>query len=115
MLDAVAAEEIAEPVVAPGSAPPVRPPFIPPPEDDPGRTVRWVYDEAKAGREVEVIRLAAKGLSNKAIADRLVVSPRTVQHHLAHVYDKTGCRSRAGLTLFAVEHGLIGPGVNWGR
>jgi DNA-binding NarL/FixJ family response regulator len=36
-----------------------------------------------------------------------VVSSRTVQHHLAHVYDKTGRRTRAGAALFAMEHGLV--------
>ena len=40
---------------------------------------------------------------------RLVVSERTVGHHLAHVYDKTGRRTRAGAAVFAVEHGLL-PG-----
>jgi HD-GYP domain-containing protein (c-di-GMP phosphodiesterase class II) len=61
-------------------------------------------------REVVVLRLAARGLSNREIADRLVVSARTVQHHLAHVYDKTGRRTRAGAALFAMEHGLVEPG-----
>jgi HD-GYP domain-containing protein (c-di-GMP phosphodiesterase class II)/DNA-binding CsgD family transcriptional regulator len=58
-------------------------------------------------REVEVLRLAARGLSNKEIAKSLVISHRTVQHHLAHIYDKTGRRSRAGNALFAMEHGLL--------
>lgn len=58
-------------------------------------------------REVDVLRLAARGLSNRAIADRLVISERTVGHHLAHVYDKTGRRTRAGAAVFAVEHGLL--------
>lgn len=58
-------------------------------------------------REVDVLRLAARGLSNKEIASRLVVSARTVQHHLAHVYDKIGRRTRAGAALFAMEHGLV--------
>ena len=57
-------------------------------------------------REVEVLRLCARGLSNRAIADTLVVSPRTVQHHLASIYDKTGRRTRAGAAVFAMEHGL---------
>jgi DNA-binding CsgD family transcriptional regulator len=61
-------------------------------------------------REVDVLRLAARGLSNKEIADRLVVSARTIQHHLAHVYDKTGRRTRAGAAIFAMENGLVEPG-----
>jgi HD-GYP domain-containing protein (c-di-GMP phosphodiesterase class II)/DNA-binding CsgD family transcriptional regulator len=58
-------------------------------------------------REVDVLRLAARGLSNKEIASELVVSARTVQHHLAGVYDKTGRRTRAGAAVFAIEHGLV--------
>ena len=42
-----------------------------------------------------MLRLAARGLGNREIADTLVVSVRTVQHHLASVYDKTGRRTRA--------------------
>ncbi len=61
-------------------------------------------------REVDVLRLAARGFSNKEIAQELVVSPRTVQHHLAHVYDKTDRRTRAGTALFAMEHGLLDVG-----
>jgi HD-GYP domain-containing protein (c-di-GMP phosphodiesterase class II)/DNA-binding CsgD family transcriptional regulator len=58
-------------------------------------------------REVQVLRLAARGLSNREIAETLVVSARTVQHHLASVYDKTGRRSRAGAAVFAIEHDLV--------
>jgi HD-GYP domain-containing protein (c-di-GMP phosphodiesterase class II)/DNA-binding CsgD family transcriptional regulator len=58
-------------------------------------------------REVEVLRLAARGMSNREIADRLRVSDRTVGHHLAHVFDKTGRRTRAGAAVFAMEHGLL--------
>ena len=61
-------------------------------------------------REVEVLRLTARGLSNKEIAAQLVVSARTVGHHLAHIYDKTGRRTRAGAAIFAMEHGLVGQG-----
>jgi len=58
-------------------------------------------------REVEVLRVLARGLSNREIGDVLVVSPRTVQHHLASVYDKIGVHSRAGAAVFASEHGLL--------
>jgi DNA-binding NarL/FixJ family response regulator len=57
-------------------------------------------------REVEVLRLCARGLTNRQIADVLVVSVRTVQHHLASIYDKTDRRTRAGAAVFTVEHGL---------
>jgi len=60
-------------------------------------------------REVEVLLLLARGLTNKQIAARLVVSPRTVQHHVAHIYLKIDRRTRAGAAMFAMEHGLVGP------
>jgi HD-GYP domain-containing protein (c-di-GMP phosphodiesterase class II) len=60
-------------------------------------------------REAEVLCLLARGLTNKQIAAELVVSPRTVGHHVAHVYDKIGRRTRAGAALFAAEHALVGP------
>jgi HD-GYP domain-containing protein (c-di-GMP phosphodiesterase class II) len=59
-------------------------------------------------REVEVLRLVAAGLSNRDIAERLVVSRRTAEHHVQHIYDKIGVSSRAAAALFAMEHALIG-------
>jgi putative nucleotidyltransferase with HDIG domain len=58
-------------------------------------------------REVEVLRLVARGMSNKAIAARLELSPKTVGHHVQHVYAKAGVSTRAAAALFAVEHGLL--------
>jgi len=58
-------------------------------------------------REVEVLRLAVRGLTSRQIAGALVVSKRTVDHHIQHIYDKTGVSTRAGATLFALRHGLI--------
>jgi HD-GYP domain-containing protein (c-di-GMP phosphodiesterase class II) len=68
--------------------------------------VAWPND--LTDREAEVLRLTARGLANKEIATALAVSPRTVQNHLAAIYDKTGRRTRAGAAVFAVEHGLAG-------
>jgi HD-GYP domain-containing protein (c-di-GMP phosphodiesterase class II) len=59
------------------------------------------------GREIDVLRLVARGLSNKEIARRLVISPRTVSHHLEHIYAKLGVSTRAGAALYAVRHGLL--------
>lgn len=59
-------------------------------------------------REVDVLRAVAAGGSNKDVAQALGITAKTVAHHVAHIYDKTGCRSRAGLTLFALEHQLAG-------
>jgi len=71
------------------------------------RRPRTAWPNDLIDREVDVLRLTARGLSNKEIAASLVVSPRTVQNHLAAVYDKTSRRTRAGAAVFAVEHGLI--------
>lgn len=59
-------------------------------------------------REAEVLVGVARGHSNKQIAADLGISPKTVQHHVAHAYEKLGIRSRAGAALVAVEHGLLG-------
>jgi DNA-binding NarL/FixJ family response regulator len=58
-------------------------------------------------REVEVLRLVAAGCSNPEIARRLVISRRTAEHHVQHIYAKVGVSSRPGLALFAHEHDLI--------
>jgi HD-GYP domain-containing protein (c-di-GMP phosphodiesterase class II) len=76
---------------------------------------RRAYPCELTEREVEVLRLLALGLTNKEIAARLVVSPRTVQHHVAHIYPKIGRRSRAGAALFAMEHGLAEDGAARGE
>jgi HD-GYP domain-containing protein (c-di-GMP phosphodiesterase class II) len=58
-------------------------------------------------REVEVLRLLARGMSNKEIAAALVISPKTVGAHLEHIYSKLGVSNRALASLFAARHGLI--------
>jgi DNA-binding NarL/FixJ family response regulator len=58
-------------------------------------------------REVEVLRLVASGCSLKETAQQLVISDHTARHHLESVYSKAGVSSRAGVTLFAVENGLL--------
>ncbi len=59
------------------------------------------------GRQVEVLRLMSRGLSNQAIADALVISRRTAEHHVQDVYARIGLSSRAAAALFAMEHGLL--------
>ncbi len=58
-------------------------------------------------REIEVLRLAARGLPSREIAQRLVMSPKTVGNHIEHIYIKIGVGSRAAASLFAVQHGLL--------
>ncbi len=61
-------------------------------------------------REVEVLGLVAAGRSNAEIAKDLVISRRTAEHHVQHVYTKIGVSSRAAATLFAIQHQLLaGP------
>ena len=65
-------------------------------------------------REVEVLRLLAQGLSNKEIAARLVISPKTAGNHIEHIYAKIGTSSRARASLYAMQHGLL-PEEEYGR
>jgi DNA-binding CsgD family transcriptional regulator len=58
-------------------------------------------------REIEVLRLAARGRSNKEIAEHLIVTPKTVGNHIEHIYAKIGVVNRAGAALFAMRNGLI--------
>ena len=58
-------------------------------------------------REVEILRLLAKGLSRREMAEQLFLSEHTVRHHLEHIYNKVGVSTRVAATLFAVEHDLL--------
>jgi HD-GYP domain-containing protein (c-di-GMP phosphodiesterase class II) len=58
-------------------------------------------------REIEVLRLVAAGCSNAEVAKRLVISRRTAEHHVQHIYAKVGVSSRAAVALFGLEHDLI--------
>ena len=58
-------------------------------------------------REVEVLRLLARGLSTKEIGERLVMSPKTASNHIEHIYTKIDATNRATASLFAVQHGLL--------
>jgi len=58
-------------------------------------------------REIEVLALVAKGLTNRQVADQLVISEKTVASHLSHTFTKLGLASRTAATAYAYEHGLI--------
>jgi HD-GYP domain-containing protein (c-di-GMP phosphodiesterase class II)/DNA-binding CsgD family transcriptional regulator len=70
-----------------------------------GRGLSWPAGLTR--REVEVLRLVAKGRAEKAAAEALFISEQTVHQHVKHIYEKTGVSSRAGVALFAMEHDLI--------
>jgi HD-GYP domain-containing protein (c-di-GMP phosphodiesterase class II) len=65
------------------------------------------FPDGLTEREVEVLRLLARGLSNKEIGQALFVSPITAKNHVAHIYEKTGLGTRAAAALYAVERGLV--------
>jgi HD-GYP domain-containing protein (c-di-GMP phosphodiesterase class II) len=73
------------------------------------RPPRVVRPAGLTEREVDVLRLIALGHANKEVAATLGISPKTVGHHIEHIYAKAGVTTRAGATLFAMEHGLLSP------
>jgi HD-GYP domain-containing protein (c-di-GMP phosphodiesterase class II) len=73
-------------------------------------TVRSARPAGLTAREVEILRLLARGLLNKEIARRLHITPKTVGNHVEHIYAKIGVSSRAAAGLFATEHGLLAAG-----
>ncbi|MBR1486676.1 MAG: response regulator transcription factor [Synergistaceae bacterium] len=66
----------------------------------------FIPDQLSA-REREVLLLAAKGLSSKEVARQLFISERTVQTHLASIYDKLGSRNKTEALLLALKYGVV--------
>ena len=64
------------------------------------------YPDGLTAREVGVLRLVAKGLTDTQVAEKLVLSPRTVHAHLSSIYSKLGITSRSVATRYAIEHQL---------
>jgi len=63
-------------------------------------------EEPLTGREREILRHVAHGLSNQEIADRLTISERTVRTHISHILDKLDLENRTQAALYALRHGL---------
>ena len=74
-----------------------------------GASVRRPAPGRLTPRELEVLRLVAAGRSNKAIAEALVLSEKTVARHVSNIFDKLDVSSRAAATAYAYEHGLQAP------
>lgn len=68
---------------------------------------RRSYPGGLSRREVEVLQLAARGLTTREIADRLYISPKTADHHIQHVYTKIGVSTRAAAALWAMQNDVV--------
>jgi DNA-binding NarL/FixJ family response regulator len=71
--------------------------------------VRKAHPAGLTDREVEILVLVARGLSNKEVGRALHISPVTVKNHVAHIYEKTGVATRAAAALYGVTNGLVEP------
>ena len=81
--------------------------------------IRYYLDRAGRGeavpsdpltpRELEIVKLVAEGYSSDEIAEALVISKKTVEHHRSHVLEKLGMRDRVELTRYAIRRGLVEP------
>ncbi|MEO7588679.1 MAG: HD domain-containing phosphohydrolase [Arachnia sp.] len=75
------------------------------------RRLRHRRDDLLTPREREILCLVARGLSNRQIAERLVLSEKTVRNHVERTYTKIGASNRVGASLYALEHGLASPPI----
>ena len=76
------------------------------------KRIKTIYDDRKkrpslSEREIEIVRLVAKGFSNDELAERLHLSPDTIKVHLRHVYEKLGVESRVEAVTEAMRTGLV--------
>ena len=76
------------------------------------KRIKDIYDDMKmrpslSEREIEIVRLVAKGFSNDELAERLHLSPETIKAHLRHVYEKLGVESRVEAVTEAMRTGLV--------
>ncbi len=64
------------------------------------------YPAGLTTREVQVLRLVVRGLTNLEIAEELGLSEKTIAHHLTHIFNKTTSENRASAAAYAIRHGL---------
>jgi HD-GYP domain-containing protein (c-di-GMP phosphodiesterase class II) len=68
---------------------------------------QWRNPGGLSRREVDVLRLAARGLTTREVAERLYISPKTADHHIQHIYGKIGVSTRAAAALWAMENHVV--------
>jgi DNA-binding CsgD family transcriptional regulator len=68
---------------------------------------RRLRADGLTARELEIVKLVTRGLTNRQLAEELGVSTRTVDAHLRSVYAKLAVKSRSAATRYAVEHDLV--------
>ncbi len=76
-------------------------------QQDTMSTTSPAYPAGLSAREIEVLCLVARGMTNAEIAQELVLSKKTVDAHLTHIFHKTNSENRAAATAFAIRQGLI--------
>ncbi len=103
LVEAVRQVHAGESVLHPSIARKVLNRFVP----APGKTVPAASAEVISEREMEVLRLATRGLSNQQIADQLYLSLRTVQAHLGHIFNKLQVSSRTEAVVRALKEGWV--------
>ena len=103
LVDAVRAVHGGESVLHPAIARKVLNRFVP----APGKPRRQEPSEVLSARETDVLKLAAKGLSNQEVADELCLSVRTVQAHLGHIFNKLQVSSRTEAVVRALKEGWV--------
>jgi DNA-binding NarL/FixJ family response regulator len=72
--------------------------------------VRGARPAGLSDREVEVLRVLARGKTNKEIAAALDISVKTAGNHVQHIFEKIGVTTRAAATMFAMQNDLLPPG-----
>lgn len=75
----------------------------------PADPAKHAEQDALTPREIDVLKLLARGYTNRQIAQELCISPRTVEGHRSSLVGKLGLRSRVDLINYAEEHGIIDP------
>jgi NarL family two-component system response regulator LiaR len=103
LVEAVRQVHAGESVLHPAIARKVLNRFVP----APGKPARPETPEVLSDREIEVLRLATRGLSNQQIADKLYLSLRTVQAHLGHIFNKLQVSSRTEAVVHALKEGWV--------